>query len=77
MSKSIHLTLKIWRQDGPADKGRFETYPAKDVSTDKPGALSGGPVSKPLVHYAMCTLPNGHVGVVATMQVAASTRLVV
>ena len=34
MSKSIHLTLKIWRQNGPTDKGRFETYPAKDISTD-------------------------------------------
>ena len=34
MSKPINLTLKIWRQSGPADKGRFETYPAKDISTD-------------------------------------------
>lgn len=34
MSKTIHLTLKIWRQNGPDDPGRFETYPAKDISTD-------------------------------------------
>jgi len=34
VSKSIHLTLKIWRQSGPGDKGRFETYPAKGISTD-------------------------------------------
>jgi succinate dehydrogenase / fumarate reductase iron-sulfur subunit len=34
VSKSIHLTLKIWRQNGPGDKGRFETYPAKDISSD-------------------------------------------
>jgi succinate dehydrogenase / fumarate reductase iron-sulfur subunit len=34
VSKNIHLTLKIWRQDGPGDKGRFETYPAKNISTD-------------------------------------------
>ncbi len=34
MSKTIHLTLKIWRQKGPADKGRFEDYPAKNISTD-------------------------------------------
>ena len=34
MSKSIQLTLKIWRQSGPGDKGRFETYPAKGISTD-------------------------------------------
>ncbi len=34
MSDSINLTLRIWRQDGPTDKGRFETYPAQDISTD-------------------------------------------
>jgi succinate dehydrogenase / fumarate reductase iron-sulfur subunit len=30
----MQLTLKIWRQNGPGDKGRFETYPAKGISTD-------------------------------------------
>jgi succinate dehydrogenase / fumarate reductase, iron-sulfur subunit len=34
VSKTIHLTLKIWRQNGPNDQGRFETYPAKNISTD-------------------------------------------
>jgi succinate dehydrogenase / fumarate reductase iron-sulfur subunit len=34
VSKSIHLTLRIWRQNGPVDKGRFETYSARDISTD-------------------------------------------
>lgn len=34
MSQPIHLTLKIWRQNGPGDAGRFETYAAKDISTD-------------------------------------------
>ena len=34
MSTSISLTLKIWRQKNPADKGRFETYTARDISTD-------------------------------------------
>lgn len=34
MSKTIHLTLKIWRQNGPGDKGRFESYPGRDISTD-------------------------------------------
>lgn len=32
--KSINLTLKVWRQSGPGDKGRFETYEAKGISTD-------------------------------------------
>ena len=34
MSKSISLTLKIWRQSGPEVQGRFDIYPAKDISTD-------------------------------------------
>jgi succinate dehydrogenase / fumarate reductase iron-sulfur subunit len=34
MTKTIHLTLKIWRQKGPDVKGRLETYEAKDISTD-------------------------------------------
>ena len=34
MSKSIHLTLKIWRQNGPGDPGRFESYAGRDISTD-------------------------------------------
>ena len=34
MSKTIHLTLKIWRQSGSGDKGRFESYPARNISTD-------------------------------------------
>jgi len=34
MSKTINLTLKIWRQEGPEAKGRLQTYEMKDVSTD-------------------------------------------
>ena len=34
MSKNISLTLKVWRQAGPNQKGRLETYFAKDISTD-------------------------------------------
>jgi len=30
----MNLTLHVWRQKGPQDKGKLETYPAKDVSTD-------------------------------------------
>ena len=26
MSKTINLTLKVWRQEGPEKKGRLETY---------------------------------------------------
>ena len=30
----MELTLRIWRQAGPEAEGRFETYPASDVSPD-------------------------------------------
>jgi succinate dehydrogenase / fumarate reductase iron-sulfur subunit len=32
--KNINLTLKIWRQNGPEDRGRWEIFPAKDISTE-------------------------------------------
>ena len=28
----MDLTLKVWRQNGPADAGQFETYQARDIS---------------------------------------------
>jgi succinate dehydrogenase iron-sulfur subunit len=34
VSKTIHLTLKVWRQKSPGDRGRLETYNAKNISTD-------------------------------------------
>ena len=34
MEKTINLKLKVWRQDGPNAKGRFETYEVKNISTD-------------------------------------------
>jgi succinate dehydrogenase iron-sulfur subunit len=34
MSETINLTLKVWRQRSPNDKGRFETYRAECISTE-------------------------------------------
>lgn len=34
MSKMINLTLKIWRQKGPEDKGQFKTYKLENISTN-------------------------------------------
>lgn len=34
MTESLNLTLTIWRQKGSNDRGGFETYDAKDISTD-------------------------------------------
>ncbi len=41
------------------------------------GAIVSGPVNKPLVHYAMCTMSNGHLGVTTSSIVPAATRLAV
>lgn len=34
MENSISFDLKIWRQAGPKEKGRFETYHMDDIPTD-------------------------------------------
>ena len=34
MTKTINLTLKIWRQNGPGVKGTLATFQAADISTD-------------------------------------------
>ncbi len=33
-AKSIHLTLKIWRQKNSYSKGQLQTYTLRDISTD-------------------------------------------
>ncbi|MDE7072031.1 MAG: 2Fe-2S iron-sulfur cluster binding domain-containing protein, partial [Bacteroidales bacterium] len=33
-TKDMNFTLKIWRQSGPKEKGRFETYPVSGISSD-------------------------------------------
>jgi cytochrome b6-f complex iron-sulfur subunit len=39
------------------------------------GAVLTGPAAAPLVHFAMCMLDNGHVGVLTAQTVADSVRL--
>jgi len=34
MEKIINLKLKVWRQNGPREKGHFETYHVKNISTE-------------------------------------------
>jgi succinate dehydrogenase / fumarate reductase iron-sulfur subunit len=34
VTKTITITLKIWRQKSAADKGGFETFQARNISTD-------------------------------------------
>jgi len=30
----MNFTLKVWRQNGPKERGRFEVYPAHDIPSD-------------------------------------------
>jgi succinate dehydrogenase / fumarate reductase iron-sulfur subunit len=34
MSKTLNVTLRVWRQDGPDAPGRFETYDAPGISDE-------------------------------------------
>ena len=34
MEKLINITLKVWRQRGPQEKGAFETYQLENISTE-------------------------------------------
>ena len=34
MENTINITLKVWRQRGPKEKGCFETFDLKNISTD-------------------------------------------
>ena len=49
--------------------------PRHGAMFDFNGTVTRGPAVTPLIHYAMCMLPNGHVGVNTTMTVAKTTRL--
>lgn len=50
--------------------------PRHGAEFDYNGGIISGPVVTGLVHYAMCTLANGHVGVVTSHTVPKSQRLV-
>ena len=34
MEKTINITLRIWRQEGPKEKGAFKEYSLQNISTD-------------------------------------------
>ena len=39
MDKNISFTLKIWRQNGPKEKGHFDTFQMKDIPGDTSRAI--------------------------------------
>ena len=50
--------------------------PRHAAKFDLNGGIVSGPIITALAHYAMCTLANGHVGVMTSMKVAKTDRLV-
>lgn len=58
-----------------AEAGKFHCK-KHDAFFDYNGGIITGPVVVGLVHYAMCTLANGHVGVIAAQTVPKTQRLV-
>ena len=49
--------------------------PRHGATFDFNGAVTRGPAVSPLVHFAMCMLGNGHVGVTTSMSVPSTQRL--
>ena len=58
-------------------EGNYIVCPRHGSEFSFDGALLTGPATQPLVHYAMCTLDNGHVGVLTSQLVSESQRLAV
>ena len=57
-------------------KNNDEFYcPRHGATFDVDGNPKSGPVFIGLVHYAMCDMGNGHLGVIKSQQVSQSTRL--
>jgi nitrite reductase/ring-hydroxylating ferredoxin subunit len=57
------------------DDGSEFYCPRHGATFDYNGNILGGPVFTPLVHYAMCLMSNGHVGVDPSQQVDKTVRL--
>ena len=34
MAKNINVTIKFWKQNGPKDKGHFDTHELKNIPDD-------------------------------------------
>jgi len=56
-------------------EGSFFVCPRHGSEFSFDGAVLTGPAAAPLVHYAMCTLGNGNVGVLTSQVVSESVRL--
>lgn len=70
------LTARCTHQGVTVEALTSEFYcPAHGATFDFDGTVTGGPALTNLVHYEMCMLSNGHVGVVKSQTVSQSQRL--
>lgn len=71
------LTARCTHSGCAVQKETNDFYcPCHGATFSLDGDPLSGPVYKALVHYEMCTLANGHVGVVRSVTVAKTERLV-
>ncbi len=71
------LTARCTHQGVTVEDSSGEFFcPAHGATFDYDGNVTNGPAFTNLVHYEMCTMSNGHVGVVKSTTVSQSTRLV-
>jgi nitrite reductase/ring-hydroxylating ferredoxin subunit len=71
------LTARCTHQGVTVQVSGSEFYcPAHGATFDFDGNVTGSPAFTNLVHYEMCTMSSGHVGVVKSTTVAQSQRLV-
>jgi nitrite reductase/ring-hydroxylating ferredoxin subunit len=76
-SGGLYAVSSICTHQGAAltNDGSEFYCPRHGATFDYDGNILGGPVSIPLVHYAMCLMSNGDVGVDPSQQVSKTTRL--
>ena len=73
---NISFTLKYWRQNGPQDKGHFDTREMKDIPTDTSFLEMLDILNEQLIEEGneRPRLPRGHLRYVLTLHQRSPTR---
>jgi nitrite reductase/ring-hydroxylating ferredoxin subunit len=76
-SGGLYAVSSICTHEGATLTQRSTQFycPRHGATFDLNGNVRSGPVSRGLVHYAMCVMSTGHVGVNPSQQTSQSTRL--
>ena len=77
-SKGLYTVSSLCTHEGATIQAQATQFycPRHGATFDLNGAVTKGPASRALAHYSLCLMSNGNVGVVKSMTVAATTRLV-